>query len=266
MLQALRDHLRREVNPQGSCPRACWPCPCMHVPSLNLPPPQAHRLAGQARGTLTACRHCIEHETSRAPTLRYNRSRIITGAQNARDIPLLMVQTRAMVLFPANSPPMLQPSRSRHHDHLGYQGQQRASTSWHPRLLAHRGWVQGGAIPLRRFSPTRLHIVPGGIRPRPAARAAAQWMGDSSAIAGDDVACGTRPGTTTLPRTLREPHGTESGLTAGELQDLQQELGIPAGGLAAGFDAALGFVGAHQAEREAAHDGHVLGAMARAIP
>ncbi len=31
------------------------------------------------------------------------------------------------------------------------------------------------------------------------------------------------------------------------------------------FDASFGFVGAHEAEREAAHDGHVLGAVAGAI-
>jgi hypothetical protein len=60
-----------------------------------------------------------------------------------------------------------------------------------------------------RYDAFRLHvsIVPGAVRPRPAAGAAAQWVGDSSAIPGDDTACGTRPCTTTSPRTLRE-HGT----------------------------------------------------------
>jgi hypothetical protein len=41
----------------------------------------------------------MEHETSLALTLRYTPSRIVTGAQNACDITLLMVETKVMVLF-----------------------------------------------------------------------------------------------------------------------------------------------------------------------
>src|SRR5882672_5904484 len=54
-------------------------------------------------------------------------------------------------------------------------------------------------------------------------------------------------------------HGTESGLTLLELQDLQQKLWAPACGFAACLYASLGLVGAHKAESEAADDGHVLG-------
>jgi hypothetical protein len=53
------------------------------------------------------------------------------------------------------------------------------------------------------FACTSPHRT-GSCSTAPCSSAAAQWMGDSSAIRGDDVACGTRPGTTTLPRTLRE--------------------------------------------------------------
>jgi hypothetical protein len=43
---------------------------------------------------------------------------------------------------------------------------------------------------------------------------------------------------------------------------LQEESGVPTCAFAAGFDAAFGLVGAHEAEREAADDGHVLGTVA----
>jgi hypothetical protein len=48
----------------------------------------------------------MEHETSLALTLRYTCSRIVTGAQNACDIPLLMIHTSAMVPIPADTPPI----------------------------------------------------------------------------------------------------------------------------------------------------------------
>ena len=55
------------------------------------------------------------------------------------------------------------------------------------------------------------------------------------------------------------------GLRSFHLQDLEEEIRIPARRLSAGFDASLGFVGADEAEREATDDGHVLGAVAGAV-
>ena len=46
---------------------------------------------------------------------------------------------------------------------------------------------------------------------------------------------------------------------------MQEEVGIPACSFAVGFDASLGFVGADETEREAADDGHVLGAVTGSI-
>src|SRR5580700_6951728 len=51
-------------------------------------------------------------------------------------------------------------------------------------------------------------------------------------------------------RRPAEPHGTESRLTSFELEDFEQESWVPAGAFAAGLDAALCFVGAHEAESE----------------
>ena len=49
------------------------------------------------------------------------------------------------------------------------------------------------------------------------------------------------------------------------MQDFEEEVGIPTCRFAAGFDASLRFVRAHEAEREASDDGHVLGAVAGSI-
>ena len=49
------------------------------------------------------------------------------------------------------------------------------------------------------------------------------------------------------------------------LEDFEQVIWIPAGGFALCLDAPLCFVGAHEAEREAAHYGHVLGTVFSAI-
>ena len=57
-------------------------------------------------------------------------------------------------------------------------------------------------------------------------------------------------------------HGTESGLTSLEFEDLEEKLGVPSGGFAACFNAAFGFVCADEAEGETADDGHVFGAVA----
>ncbi len=69
----------------------------------------------------------------------------------------------------------------------------------------------------------------------------------------------------TLIQTVKlndvDPHGAESRLTSLQLKDLEEEARVPACGFSAGFDASLGFVGADEAEGEAANDGHVLGAV-----
>jgi hypothetical protein len=49
------------------------------------------------------------------------------------------------------------------------------------------------------------------------------------------------------------------------LKDLQQEIGAPAGSFASCLDAPLGLIGTHEAEREAADEGHVLGSVAGPI-
>jgi hypothetical protein len=49
------------------------------------------------------------------------------------------------------------------------------------------------------------------------------------------------------------------------LQDFEEEVWAPSGGLASGFDASLRFIGAHKANGEATQGRHVLGAIADAV-
>jgi hypothetical protein len=50
-----------------------------------------------------------------------------------------------------------------------------------------------------------------------------------------------------------------------ESMQLEEIVWVPTGCFSSGFDASFAFVGANEAKREAAHDGHVLGAVATAV-
>lgn len=58
---------------------------------------------------------------------------------------------------------------------------------------------------------------------------------------------------------------TSPGYRSFELEQLEKIVWVPTGCFSSGFDASFAFVGANQAKREAAQDGHVLGAAATAV-
>src|SRR5215218_5439151 len=113
-----------------------------------------------------------------------------------------------------------------------------------------------------QFRSGRSQARPGTGPSRPA-RPRSWWCG-AGASAQDNPRCSALYMAQAHQVTARNPDERLRGANGG-LEDLEEEVRVPAGGLAPRLDAALACGGPHQIEGEAAHDRPVLGPMPAAV-